>query len=314
MVTPREPRRATNVRSAPAHPLVLGAAALIVVNDFVLRGHAPGWLTGKLSDAGWLVVAPVLVAALASWLGAPGRYARVLGLAIAGVTYTTLQLWAPLGAWFRADHVADAADLLVLPALLGAVLAWRRAAPRTWAAVAALPVLAGALVATSYGVGQDASWPCGERMVWDPTDPLVTQLSSLYIPWDTDTFVRGMRLTDEHGSDIPLIVTGSSSRVFVCARDGLRGDTDYTWEIGPWDEGSGNEIPFRHAALPTVQFHTVEGDGPPAADAAACAALVPDLEETAFGRCNGGSGDTGAWDTAEDTGAVETGAADSGGR
>jgi len=47
------------VRSAPAHPLALAAAALILLNDFVLRGHAPGWLTGKLSDVGWLVVAPV---------------------------------------------------------------------------------------------------------------------------------------------------------------------------------------------------------------------------------------------------------------
>jgi hypothetical protein len=316
VVTPREPTRATAVRAAPAHPLVLGAAVLIVVNNFVLRGHAPGWLTGKLSDVGWLVVAPVLVAALLSFLGASARVAKAGALLGAGGFYVLLQVWPPLGAWFRPTHVADLGDLLVLPAILGAVVAWRGTRSGAWAPLLALPVLGGVLVGDQYESTQPLSLPCGDGMTWDPADPLVAQLSSLYIPWDTDSFVRGLRLTDEHGSDIPLVVTGSSARVFVCAREGLRGDTDYTWEIGPWDEGSGNEIPFGHSALPTVRFHTLEGDGPPAADAAACATLVADLEETAFGRCNGGPRDTGAWDTAEDTGAVETGAdsADSGGR
>jgi len=31
--------------AAAAHPIVLGAAALIWINDRVLAGKAPGWLT-----------------------------------------------------------------------------------------------------------------------------------------------------------------------------------------------------------------------------------------------------------------------------
>ncbi|MDO9280325.1 MAG: hypothetical protein Q7U06_00320, partial [Pseudomonadota bacterium] len=279
------------VRSAPAHPLVLGAAALILVNDFVLRGHAPGWLTGKLSDVGWLVVAPVLVAALLSFLGASARVAKAGGLGIAGGFYVALQVWPPLGAWIRPGHVADLGDLLVLPALLGAGLAWRRGSGRGWAPLLAVPALGAVLVADDYGFIQPMSVPCGNGMAWDPSDPLRVVLSAMYIPWDTDGFVRGLRLTDEHGTDIPLVVTGSWSGGTVCARDGLRGDTGYTWEIGPWDERSSNELSFAHKALRTVRFRTLPGDGPPAADAAACAALVAIVDEALTDRCQGG--DTG---------------------
>lgn len=34
------------------HPLVLAAALLILINDFVLHRFAPVWLTGKLADVG----------------------------------------------------------------------------------------------------------------------------------------------------------------------------------------------------------------------------------------------------------------------
>ncbi|MDP2306586.1 MAG: hypothetical protein Q8P18_11240 [Pseudomonadota bacterium] len=269
------------VRSAPAHPLALAAAALIVVNDFVLRVHAPGWVTGKLSDAGWLVVAPVFVAAVASWVGVPGRFARVVGLVVAGGTFTTLQLWPPLGAWFRADHVADAGDLLVLPALLGAVLAWRGTATRPWAASAALPVLAGALLATSYGGGWAGSSPCGDDEEWDPAEPLLVEFNHFDVPLDTDHFVRGFRLTDEDGAEVPFVLARdgtSETRVLLCARDGLRGATSYAWEIGPWGPRTSNELGFVQDAYPTVRFRTWNEDGPPAADAAACAALSSGLD------------------------------------
>ncbi|XYH98521.1 hypothetical protein ACMHYB_01795 [Sorangium sp. So ce1128] len=57
------------------HPLFLGALALLVVNDHLLKGAGllPGALTGKLSDLAGLVVAPVLAAALVNARTSRGR-------------------------------------------------------------------------------------------------------------------------------------------------------------------------------------------------------------------------------------------------
>ena len=48
------------------HPVWWGALALLVINDHFLKGSGvvPGWLTGKFSDFAFLIVAPVLLAAL----------------------------------------------------------------------------------------------------------------------------------------------------------------------------------------------------------------------------------------------------------
>lgn len=48
------------------HPVWGGALALLLINDNFLKGQGlvPGWLTGKLSDFAFLVVAPVLFAAI----------------------------------------------------------------------------------------------------------------------------------------------------------------------------------------------------------------------------------------------------------
>ena len=48
------------------HPAWWGALALLLINDnlFKGRGVVPGWLTGKLSDFAFLIVAPVLFAAM----------------------------------------------------------------------------------------------------------------------------------------------------------------------------------------------------------------------------------------------------------
>ncbi|XXT22827.1 hypothetical protein WME94_14875 [Sorangium sp. So ce429] len=56
-------------------PLFLGALALLVVNDHLLKGAGllPGALTGKLSDLAGLVVAPVLAAALVNARTSRGR-------------------------------------------------------------------------------------------------------------------------------------------------------------------------------------------------------------------------------------------------
>src|SRR4051812_14533255 len=64
---PRRPaRRARFDVSAVGHPLWWGSLAVLVANDHLLKGRGvvPSWLTGKLSDFAFLIVAPVLAAAL----------------------------------------------------------------------------------------------------------------------------------------------------------------------------------------------------------------------------------------------------------
>jgi hypothetical protein len=87
------------------------ALGLLLVNDNLLKGGgwAPGWLTGKLSDFAFLIVAPVLATALlpARWWGR-----------------RTIAFAAVVGVYVAADLSADASDLVVR--LAGQVgLAWR---------------------------------------------------------------------------------------------------------------------------------------------------------------------------------------------
>lgn len=112
-----------------ASPLSLGAAALIMLNDFVLRAHAPTWWTGKLSDAGALVIWPLLFAAGLAWI-LPRRWKLTGGFALACTLagYILLKLSPTTNTWLvglsgqRLRAVADPSDLLLLPFLL--IPAW----------------------------------------------------------------------------------------------------------------------------------------------------------------------------------------------
>lgn len=56
------------------HPAVVAALALWLLNDHLLKGMAPGWLSGKLSDVACLVVVPLMpMAALELWTSRRGR-------------------------------------------------------------------------------------------------------------------------------------------------------------------------------------------------------------------------------------------------
>lgn len=288
----RSPIRAT------CHPLVLVAAVLIVVNDHGLRAWSPGWLSGKLSDAAFLVVGPVWVAAVLTTTGLGGRAARAVALACTAAFYATLQLWPPLGAFFSASHVADAEDLVVLPALLGPVWVWTRPVRKRLPPVVVMPLLAGALIATTLDArlaSQPASWPCDATPEWPAARPLQLQLASA--PPDTDDFTRGLRLTDEEGALVPLVVArlDDLGRVALCAREGLPSGTAYTWEIGPWEEGSNNQVGFWHEDLPTVYFVASGADAEPIDDAEDCAAaagLTTELREACDPSADAG-GDSG---------------------
>ena len=46
------------------HPIAVLAVAVLVINDHVLKGLAPGLLTGKLSDLAGLLFFPLLLASV----------------------------------------------------------------------------------------------------------------------------------------------------------------------------------------------------------------------------------------------------------
>lgn len=63
-VAPRSPRPGDRLE-ALLHPAPLLMLLLLVLNDHVLKVHAPGWLSGKLSDVAGLALLPFVLLALA---------------------------------------------------------------------------------------------------------------------------------------------------------------------------------------------------------------------------------------------------------
>ena len=87
------------------HPVVLAALGLWALNDHVLKGLGPGWLTGKLSDFACLIVVPVMLAAAVElWRSrgskpfAPAQGWLVVGAFVAAGTMVLINLWSP-AAW-----------------------------------------------------------------------------------------------------------------------------------------------------------------------------------------------------------------------
>lgn len=127
------PRSLPPPAHALLHPLWLGALALLVVNDHLLKGLWPGALTGKLSDVAGMVVAPPLFAVLLAGLGARGRGALAGAHLAVGVVFAAIKLDAGAAAAFESLmalgpwpwHITvDPSDLVALPAL---ALSWRLA-------------------------------------------------------------------------------------------------------------------------------------------------------------------------------------------
>jgi len=106
-----------------ARPLPLAAAALLAVNDHVLKGAGllPTWLTGKLSDVAGLFFFPILLFALTSLVLPPqSRIPRAIALSLAtGAAFAALKLVPRLNASVASvwEVVMDPTDLLVLPVL-----------------------------------------------------------------------------------------------------------------------------------------------------------------------------------------------------
>ena len=118
-----------------AHPVTVLAIVALVFNDHVLKAAYPGWITGKLSDAAGLVLAPPLLAVVATllvpWL--PARIAAIVGFVgtafgFAAVKGSVAGAAAASAMWSAVAMPtvirADATDLLTLPALVLAWYAW----------------------------------------------------------------------------------------------------------------------------------------------------------------------------------------------
>jgi hypothetical protein len=123
----------------------VGALALLVVNDWVLKGAGvlPGWVTGKLSDLAGMVVAPVVLATLLALVRVPPAAGRLVAAGAVGLVFAALKLDATFAAtydsaWNALTHAlrlplesqtaVDATDLVALTLLpAGATLAGRLA-------------------------------------------------------------------------------------------------------------------------------------------------------------------------------------------
>lgn len=240
---PLHPRR-RDLLAGLAHPLFWGALALLLLNDHVLKAAHPGpWLTGKLSDLAWLVVAPVVVGAGLAAVRLPGRLAAGGALVVPVVAFVALQLWPPLGeAWvglFGGAHVADTADLIVLPVVLLAPLCWRSGAGARWLRRAGAVAGAGALLATSsvHGTWVDPRLPCDGAEDWDPAQPLVVGWVQATPPDAPELVASGIGLRTAEGAAVPfrvqLTVDGTA---LVCPARPLEPSTTYTWTVGGWAE------------------------------------------------------------------------------
>lgn len=100
-------------------PFALAGVVALALNDWVLKGHAPGWLTGKLSDFAGLLFFPLLLTATFDtvlWLARRGDFSLRLGkLALAvGATGAGFVVWKLGGLLGAARDPSDLSALVML--------------------------------------------------------------------------------------------------------------------------------------------------------------------------------------------------------
>jgi hypothetical protein len=150
------------------HPVTLLSLVVLVVNDHLLKDAYPGLVTGKLSDLAGLVVAPpllalvatLLLARLRAQLAAAGSVAAT-GIGFVAMKATSSGATAGSAVWSVVNGpsviLADLTDLFALPGLALAWWVWTRARARPAPARLArlvriavlLPAAAFAVAATS---------------------------------------------------------------------------------------------------------------------------------------------------------------------
>ncbi|SDZ20693.1 Catechol 2,3-dioxygenase [Amycolatopsis xylanica] len=119
-----------------AHPLTIGATAVLLLNDHVFKQAWPGLVTGKLSDVAGLVVAPPVLGLLLG-LFLADRIGAAVAVVLTGAGFAVVKLTsagaeAASAVWSGINGpsvvLADSSDLVALPALGLAWWAWRQAA------------------------------------------------------------------------------------------------------------------------------------------------------------------------------------------
>ena len=122
----------SDIRRAPGdlvlHPVALVGLAVLLLNDHVLKGVAPGWLTGKLSDVAGLTFLPFLLLALVDVV----RRRRTPGVPVAAAVAVSMGTALVFAAVKLVDPVRVLAAGLagVARAPIDAVAAWTTGAPR----------------------------------------------------------------------------------------------------------------------------------------------------------------------------------------
>ncbi|MEZ5411801.1 MAG: hypothetical protein R2761_27455 [Acidimicrobiales bacterium] len=100
------------------HPAVVGAVALLALNDHVLKPRWPGLITGKLSDVAGLFVVAVMSAVI---VGPQHRQRSTIALAAAGVAFAALKLLPGVAELVSpvlgGTTIADPTDLVALAVL-----------------------------------------------------------------------------------------------------------------------------------------------------------------------------------------------------
>jgi hypothetical protein len=150
----------------------MGAAAVLLLNALIWQPLWPSWWTGKIGDAAWLVIVPLLAAVPLSAapalrrlsprsFGAPACLLTALAFAAAktvpAVNTALLTLGASLGIAFKLR--LDPTDLLALPAVLVAAWIWqhsprqpRRGLQAAGLALAALAIVADVSAPYDFGI------------------------------------------------------------------------------------------------------------------------------------------------------------------
>jgi len=86
-----------------AHPIAVLALVLWILNDQLLKGMCPSWLTGKLSDVAGMIVTPILVAVVVERIAprsvrSSKRFVTTtawLSALVVGITFAATKTWTP---------------------------------------------------------------------------------------------------------------------------------------------------------------------------------------------------------------------------
>ncbi len=283
---------------------------LLLLNDHVLKAAYGNVWTGKISDVCWLIVAPVVLAALLHAIGLKSRLARGSAMVTVATFFTALQLWPPLGntitAWIGGTIVADPTDLLALPCMLLAPICWRTAQtvmPMVFG-VSLFAIVASGPDGCDGFVAHDRRYPCDEESAWDPNVPLFLHFESdlNQMPIRSPAFRSGIRIYGPNGNEVESFVAEiGDGDVAICPTGGLTPGTQYTWTVGSFKTDSNNSVrppSWSSWAQGVWSFVTDEiSDNSPIETQLGCASVDPSVYDAL--RCDVEPVDTGSWDTGD---------------